>query len=69
MVWDAQKKRGSSAQLISTSSSHPASSLVPSVRDASVRNGGFVPDASEDAFNDDDDEEDFHDANADIAGV
>ena len=69
MVWDAQKKRGSSAQLISTQSGHPLSSLVPAVAAAAQANGGMLPDASEDAFNDDDDEEDFHDANADIAGV
>ena len=53
MVWDAQKKRGSSAQLITTASAHPAAAAVPTVRELSVRNGGIMPDPSVDAFGDD----------------
>ena len=67
MVWDAQKKRGSSAQLISTQSGHPLSSLVPAVAAAAQANGGMLPDADGEDFEDDEDE--YHDANADIAGV
>ena len=63
MVWDAQKKRGSSAQLVTTASAHPAAAAVAAVRDASVRNGGFMPDPSEDAFGDDES------YSADVEGV
>ena len=52
MVWDAQKKRGSSAQLVNTSSGHPAAVHVPGVREVAQANGGMLPD--DDNFDDDD---------------